>query len=191
MQALALIDYDNFRRRHRKSKHDLEFDTRTLVDDVACAFVKVFPSAKELDIRLYGGWTNPAGLPSRDASWLYELLPDLRGRRHGLIVRPTLATTLIQFPTFVLRGTIRGEGIKMRQKMVDGMISCDVLHMASHGQTYIGVVTDDDDLVPAALIAHCSNADVLVWMRTRSAGSAINDPSLLIENMRFHKFREA
>ena len=191
MQALALIDYDNFRRRHRKSKHDLEFDTRTLVDDVARAFVRVFPLVKELDIRLYGGWTNPDGLPSRDASWLYELLPDLRGRRHGLIVRPALATTLIQFPAFVPRGTIRGEGMKMRQKMVDGMIGCDALHMASYGQTYIGVVTDDDDLLPAALTAHCSNADGLAWMRTRSTGSAINDSGLLIEGMRFYKFREA
>ena len=87
-QGLALVDHDNFRRRDKKSKADLELDTETLVDDVARAFSFVFPKMRELDVRLYGGWTDEAGLPSRDASWLHELLPNLRGRRHGLIVRP-------------------------------------------------------------------------------------------------------
>ena len=190
MQGLALIDLDNFRERDKKSKADLEFDTETLVDDVARTFATVFPAARELDVRLYGGWTDEIGSPSRDASWLYGLLPDLRGRRHGLIVRPTLATTMIQFPEFLLRGTVRVQARRQRQKMIDGMIGCDALYIAAtNGRTYISIVTDDDDLLPATLSAHRANADMLAWMRTRTVGSAINDAGLLNEGLKIRQFR--
>ena len=186
VQGLALIDFDNFRNRDRKSKTDLEFDAQMLVDDVARAYTTVFPTARELDVRLYGGWTDSTGFPSRDASWLHELLSDLRGRRHGLIVRPALATTMIQFPELLLRGTVRGQGQNQRQKMIDGMIGCDGLYMAAHGQTYVGIVTDDDDLLPATLSAHDTNGDMLAWMRARGVGSSVNDSNLLKKGMRIH-----
>ena len=187
MQGLALVDFDNFRGRDRKSKADLEIDTRTIVDNVTRAFTAVYPDTREIDVRLYGGWTDSAGLPSRDASWLHELLPELRGRRHGLIVRPALATTMIRFPELHLRGTVRRRGRNQRQKMIDGMIGCDALHMATHGQTCIGIVTDDDDLLPATLSAHDTNAGMLVWMRTRSIGSAINDSILVGKGVVLHQ----
>lgn len=189
MQGLALIDLDNFRDRNKKSKADLEFDTETLVNDVARAFSTVFPAARELDIRLYGGWTDETGSPSRDASWLYGLLPNLRGRRHGLIVRPTLAKTMLQFPKFLLRGTVRVQTRRQRQKMIDGMIGCDALYIATHGQTYVGIVTDDDDLLPATLSAHRANTDMLTWMRSRAIGAAPNDAGLLNEELKIHQFR--
>ena len=176
--------------RDKKSKADLELDTETLVDDVARAFSFVFPKMRELDVRLYGGWTDEAGLPSRDASWLHELLPNLRGRRHGLIVRPALATTMIRFPDLLLRGTVRGQGRSRRQKMIDGMLGCDAMHMASDGLAYVGIVTDDDDLLPAALFAHGINAGVLVWIGARQLGSAINDRALERQRLRLHDFRD-
>ena len=101
MQGLALVDWYNFRRRDQNTKTDLELITQTLVDRVSDAFATLFPDARELDVRLYGGWTDELGWPSRHASWLHELLPYLRGRRNGLIVRPTLATSMIQFPRFL------------------------------------------------------------------------------------------
>ena len=189
MQGLALIDFDNFRGRDKKSKADLEIDVRILVDNVTRAFTIVFPDARELDVRLYGGWTDSVGLPSRDASWLHELLPDLRGRRHGLIVRPALATTMIQFPDLLLRGTVRHSRRNRRQKMIDGMIGCDALHMAAHGRTRIGIITDDDDLLPATLSAHDTNASALAWMRSRSVGSAINDSILLSRGVSLYQLR--
>ena len=189
MQGLALIDHDNFRPRDRKSRADLEIDARVLVDSVARAFAIAFPDARELDVRLYGGWTDETGGPSRDASWLHELLPNLRGRRYGLIIRPALATTMIRFPGFLLRGTVRGQGRNQRQKMIDGMMGCDAFHVTSCGRTHVGIVTDDDDLLPAALSAHGANAGALVWMRSRGPGSAINDPALLHEGLRIHQFR--
>lgn len=189
MQGLALIDYDNFRKLEKKSRSDLELDARTLVDDVAYAFSELFPRAEELDIRLYGGWTDPSGLPSRDAYWMYELLPALRGRRYGLIVRPSLATTMIQYSEFLLRGTVRGQGRNRRQKMVDGMIGCDALYVATREQICIGIVTDDDDLLPAALSVHGRCANMLVWIRARPLGSAINDAALMNFGLRIHRMR--
>lgn len=189
MQGLALVDYYNFRALDRSSRADMELDTAVLLDDVARGFVAIFPDTRELDVRLYGGWTNEGGLPSRDASRLYEILPNHRGRRHGVIVRPTLATSMILFPEFVLRGTVRGEGRNRRQKMVDGMIGCDAIGLATDGISYVAIVTDDDDLLPAAIFANHTNADVLVWMRAREIGTAMNDDSLLSQGLRFHELR--
>ena len=106
-------------------------------------------------------------------------------RRAPLIVRPALATTMIRFPEFLLRGTVRGRN--PRQKMIDGMMGCDALHVAAQGQVRIGLVTDDDDLLPAALSAHDTNAGVLVWMRTRSIGSAVNDSFLESKGLPLHQ----
>ena len=129
----------------------------TIAEQVSRAFAALFPAADELDLRLYGGWINEQGWPSRHASWLHELLPALRGRRNGLIVRPALATSMIQFPEFHPRGTVRRRlrprtrngAARYEQKMVDGMLACDALYAAAQAQTCVGIVTDDDDRYPA------------------------------------------
>ena len=71
----------------------------------------------------------------------------------------------------------------MRQKMVDGMIGCDAIHMVMDGLTYVSIVTDDDDLVPATLFAQGMNSTVLAWMRARQVGSAMNDRALLDQGL--------
>ena len=193
MNGLALVDWYNFRRRDQNTKSDLELITETLVDRVSYAFADLFPDTHELDVRLYGGWTNELGWPSHHASWLHELLPSLRGRRNGLIVRPALATSMIQFPMFLPRGTVRHRLRNGRQrheqKMVDGMLGCDALYVASFSQTCIGIVSDDDDLLPSALSSHGSSPAAVVWMRTRRRGSATNDGALLNEGLTIHQLR--
>ena len=64
MQGLALVDWYNFRRRDQNSKADLELVTLTIVEQVSCAFAALFPNARELDLRLYGGWITEQGWPS-------------------------------------------------------------------------------------------------------------------------------
>ena len=187
--GLALVDFDNLRQRDRKSKADMELDTRMLLAAVTSTFVSAFPDTRELDIRLYGGWTDTGGWPSRDASWLNAMLPELRGRWNGVIVRPSLATTMIGFPGLLLRGTVRGIGNRQRQKMVDGMMGCDALHIAEQGRTYIGVVTDDDDLVPATVSAYDTVCSRLVWIRGRSVGAAVNDAALLKRGLPIRQLR--
>lgn len=179
MQGLALVDYDNVCGYRNKSKSDFELHTEVLVDTVAQSFRSVFPAVTELDVRLYGGWIDERGLYSPAALSLFEVLPGLRGRRHGLIVRPSLATTLVQFPDLMLQGTVRLQARPRRQKMVDGMIGCDTMFVAAEGLTRVGVVTDDDDLVPSTLSAHAGRATLIVWMRTRPVGDGLNDRNLV------------
>ena len=178
MEGLALIDFDNFRSRRRRTATDIADRAQRVLNAVSRAFLSVFPETTELDARFYGGWIDVGGSLTQDAIRLQNILASCRGRRHGLIVRPTLATTIIQVPDFPLRGTVRGQGNQLYQKMVDTMIGCDAIHVAHHGGINIGIVTTDDDLLPAALSAHTERHGMLVWIRSRPVGSACNDTEL-------------
>ena len=196
MPGLALVDYDNLRGFRRKSLADFELHAAELVDTLIRAFRSGFPDIRELDVRFYGGWTDEFGLPSRDHLWFLRTLPRLRGRRHGLIVRPALATAMLQFPELILRGTVRfaaqqpGRKRQARQKMVDGMLGCDAVFAVAAGFARVGVVTGDDDLVPATLSAHAANSGLTVWMRPRRAGTGPNDRSLIERGLRIRQIEE-
>ena len=177
MQGLALVDYDNLCP-DAKSEPEVEIHTADLLDLLARASQAVFPGLRELDVRLYGGWVDEHGVHSASARWLLPLLPALRGRRQGLIVRPTLAMTMLQFPGVELRGTVRGQGRRRRQKMVDGMLGCDAVSAITLGQSPVGIVSDDDDLLPAALSAHAADRAGAVLMRRRAPGQGLNDRSV-------------
>ena len=195
--GLALVDYDNLRGFRRKSQADFELHTTHLVDTLIRAFRSAFPDIRELDVRFYGGWMDEFGGPSRDHIWLLETLPSLRGRRHGLIVRPALATAMLQFPELILRGTVRHQAPRpgrpqgVRQKMVDGMLGCDAVFAAAAGLARIGVVTDDDDLVPATLSANAANSPLTIWMRPRRVGAGLNDRSLIERGLSIRQFEES
>ena len=190
MQGLALVDYDNMGGHKNKSKADVELHTAGFVDALACAFRATFPDVKELDIRFYGGWIDELGFLSPAALRLLQVLPLLRGRHHGLIVRPSLARTMIQFPEVVLQGTVRLRSRPRRQKMVDGMLGCDAMFVATKEPTQIGLITDDEDIIPAALCAHAANANPVVWMRSRLIGKGLNDQSLAERGLRIHILKE-
>ena len=185
-QGLALVDYDNLRGFRQKSRADLEQHAADLVATLAREFHSLFPELRELDVRFYGGWTDEYGLPSRDAHWFLQTLPTLRGRRGGLIVRPSLATAMIQFPDLLLRGTVRLQSSRPRQKMVDGMLGCDAVFASIAGPTPIGVVTGDDDLLPATLSAHAANPDLTVWMRPQLTRRGLNERGLAEHRLRIH-----
>lgn len=191
-QGLALVDYDNVCRYKNKepSGAEVELHTAELLDRLARAFCRVFPYLKELDVRLYGGWIDERGVSSSLARSLLEVLPLLRGRRYGLIVRPSLATTLVQFPDWTLRGTVRFRFGSRRQKMVDGMLGCDAMFVAAADPGPVGLVTDDEDLLPAALSAHAASTQPMVWMRPRSMGKGLNDWGLSERGLRIHSFEE-
>ena len=71
--------------------------------------------------------------------------------------------------------------------MIDGMMGCDALHVVAHGQIRVGLVTDDDDLLPAALSAHDTNAGMLTWIRGRRVGAAVNDSFLKSKGLPLHR----
>ena len=189
--GLALVDYDNVCEYERESKADVELGTERLVDTLVCSFRAAFPGLMELDVRFYGGWVDESGLPSPMALSLSRILPGLRGRRHGLIVRPSLAMAMVRFPDAILRGTVRLSAKPKRQKMVDGMLGCDAIFVAATDPAPIGIVTDDDDLVPAALSAHAAGMKPIVWMRPRPVGQGLNDRSLSGRGLRIHPMGES
>ena len=158
MQGLALVDYDNVCPGNRTAR-DVEIQTEGLLNLLARASRASFPGLRELDVRLYGGWIDECGIHSQSAQWLLTLLPVLRGRRQGLIVRPTLATTMLQFPNIKLLGTVRLRSKPKRQKMVDAMLGCDAVYAAMCGQLRVGIVSDDEDLLPAALTGPCGSPE--------------------------------
>ena len=103
-----------------------------------------------------------------------------------------LATSMIQFPSFLPRGTVRRRlrnARQVEQKVVDGMLGCDALYVAMRSPTCIGIVTDDDDLLPNALSSHRYSPTAVVWMRGRHVGSAMNDGALINAGMRIHELR--
>ena len=193
LPGLALVDYDNLRGLRRASQSDFELHSREVVDEVICVFRRMFADIRELDVRFYGGWTDESGLPSRDHMRLLHALPSLRGRHQGLIVRPALATAMLQFPGLILRGTVRHEVTKpsaktrTRQKMVDGMLGCDAIFATTAGIAHVAVVTDDDDLVPSVLVANTSDSNLTTWVRRRKTGTGLNDRSLIDRGIRFRQ----
>ena len=185
MQNLALVDYDNLCEWNIHSQAETEYHMPQLVDDLATTFGKVFPDTREIDIRLYGGWIDEGGVMSPTANLLLPILPTLRGRRRGVIVRPSLATALIGFPDMVLNGTVRLRARRRRQKMVDGMLGCDAMYVAAAAPARVALVTDDDDLVPAALSATAVASPAIVWMRPRPFGRGPNDRPLARRGVQF------
>lgn len=123
---------------------------------------------------------------SPDALGLLTVLPELRGRNRGVIVRPSLALTMTQFPDLVLRGTVRLLSGRTRQKMVDGMLGCDAVCAVREGWASVGVVTDDADLIPALLTAHAVNDRLTAWIRRQRFGAGLNDAALSDRGLRIH-----
>ena len=186
MHGIALVDYDNVRDRDRPERSqpvraDHELWATDLVSDIALALRRALPDLVELDLRFYGGWIAENGRWSPSAEWLLPLVASLRGRRHGILVRPVLAATMARFPLVNLRGTIRLQSRKRRQKMVDGMLGFDALHFARNAAPplgMLGIVSDDDDMIPALLTVHDANSAPTVWLRKRAVGSGLNDSAL-------------
>ncbi len=70
--------------------------------------------------------------------------------------------------------------------MVDGMLGCDAVFVASEPFVCIGVVSDDDDVVPATLMAHVQNRSVVLLRRSRRPGTGPNDQVLSRRGLRIH-----
>lgn len=185
MPGLALVDYDNLRPSPRPGTRSIGPGVRDVVDAVVIGFREAFREVQDLDIRLYGGWIDERGHRSPAALGLDAALPSDRGTIHGVTVRSVIATRLLSVPDVVLRGTVRLRARRVRQKMVDGMLGCDTLFAARSGLERVGVVTDDDDLVPALLAARAGASTAgPVWIRRRATGSAPNDDLLMERGVR-------
>lgn len=191
MPGLALVDYDNLSPPPKPGRDTPRPGVGRVVEAVVIGFRRAFRDIRDLDIRLYGGWIDERGSRTRAAVGLNAELPLLRSTIRGVKVRPVIATRILQVPDFVLRGTVRLRARRARQKMVDGMLGCDALFAASSGMKRVGVVTDDEDLVPALLAAQAgSSTPGPVWMRRRATGAAPNDDLLVERGVRIVRISE-
>lgn len=194
MHGIAFVDYDNVRDRggtesRQPLRADHELWATDLVSAVALAFRRTLPNLVELDLRLYGGWVSENARWSPSGEWLLPLVASLRGRRHGILVRPVLAAKMAQFPLVNLRGTMRLKSRQPRQKMVDGMLGFDALHFARNAAPplgMLGIVSDDDDMIPALLTVQDASLAPTIWLRRRAVGSGLNDSALQRHGVSIH-----
>ena len=72
--------------------------------------------------------------------------------------------------------------------MVDTMLGCDAMFLAAGAPIRIGIVTDDEDLLPAALSAHAANPKLTVWIRRRAANTGLNDQLVSNQGLQIYCF---
>ncbi len=178
MQALALIDYDNVvpiedKRPAAEFEHSLY-----QIKDKVLEYLRLHISQiSEVEMRFYGGWRDEQGNLTLKANHLTFYLPAIRGLYNGVRVKPSMAMQLASFPSRELNGTLRVNGKKRGQKMVDTMMTADAFHLADSPYNALLVLSDDDDLLPAAVTVSsrgCFNRAVHV-LRKRASGTGLND----------------
>ena len=178
MRLIALVDYDNVRATPERTPTDAALNLEELVDRIVLLTRANHPDAEEIDLRLYGGWITEAGHYSRNAQWLMGALPIARGRRDGIRLKAHLVTNPVCQPSKLLIGTVRLRTKPVRQKMVDGLMTIDAIHLASHPEVEVLIISDDDDLIPCVLALRISVSSPLFVYRLRTAGSGLNDAML-------------
>ncbi len=187
--AIALVDYDNVRTKDERTPGDVVMNLGEIIPPIVAEAERSLAQPRELVVRVYGGWVNERGHQSRRAQWLLTALAWYRGRRGNAIVKPSLVTALACRSSDVLLGTVRESETGVRQKMVDAMLGLDALHFARDQSLPVLIVSDDDDLVPAALSARSLSTSCRVhWLRRRRPDSALNDSLLGRAGVTFGSF---
>lgn len=181
-RVACLVDYDNVRPLQERTLGDVTLNLEILVDGLVGICRSFVYPIDELLLRLYGGWIDEDGRLTRNAEWILSTLGRHRGRRDGIRVSPRIITSLAHLPGEILVGTVRSRTSPPRQKMVDGIITVDAMYFAEQADWILLVVSDDDDLVPAALVASITTSrsnSFVYWARKRLVGGGLNDPLLI------------
>lgn len=173
-----LIDYDNVRPHRESNRLDACLNLEQLIQDLVATLRIVMPGLRELRIRLYGGWLDERGQFSHLANWITPALEDQRGVRDGVRVLPRMALSPLCQPDARLRGTVRLEPRRRRQKMVDGLIIIDAVTLGMQKVERLCVVSDDDDLVPGVLASRILFGVEASLLRTVNRPLALNDSIL-------------
>jgi hypothetical protein len=175
MQAFALIDYDNVKvARRETSSADVFANIETVVGIVSDLRRGHFSQVGEIIFRIYGGWITESGHYSQLAAWLLAVIGDFRGRRAGVRIRVELATDLVSAPGSQFIGTQRRYSGEIVQKMVDSMMTIDLLHLSAQSDCPLIIYSDDDDFIPSALHAATYYRPPAL-LRSRQSGIGLND----------------
>jgi hypothetical protein len=178
MTVLAFVDYDNVRSIPDRTLADVTLNLEELCDRLSRTVRRALPGTEEIELRLYGGWVSEDGRFSRNAEWLLSAIADVRGRWHGIRLKPSMITRLACWPHANLIGTLRLRSQPVRQKMVDGLLTVDAIHLAQESVAPLLIVSDDDDMVPCAVAVSRLVKGPLVLLRRRRPGDGLNDEIL-------------
>lgn len=176
MQSFAFADYDNVRPIERELEDaDTEANVLAISERIVEICRSTFPGVGEVAIRLYGGWTDKNGSATERAHRLYRVIPGVPRRIRGLRVSIEVPVSPIVLP-HRLKGLQKDGG----QKMVDTLISVDMTYCALQLECPLILLSDDEDMVPAALLSghllsgHRSRRPVCL-SRDRACGLGAND----------------
>jgi hypothetical protein len=181
MQVYVFVDYDNVKLIPKElSDAEAEQNVLAIVDAAASITKSLHNQAGELAIRLYGGWTDIAGMPTERALRLYRVLDRLAKRMQGFRIGLELVVSPILGDEHLV-GLWRDGG----QKMVDTLMTADVTWCALSIDCPLILMSDDDDMTPAAataarIVRGNWSRRPLCLSRMRSCGEGMNDR--LLEN---------
>lgn len=173
------MDFDNVMAvSSNQSAFEIEFGLSEIVS-ATLAYIQSCQSAvNELHIRLYGGWLDESGSFTLRGQHVSQSLSTVRGLRSGVRVMPALTIALAAFPSHRLNGTLRSyPSGRNGQKMVDTMMAIDAVYLADKEYDLMLLLSDDDDLLPAAITASCrrQNDGSVHLLRKRPLGRGLND----------------
>ncbi len=170
---------------------DVELNVATVVNMVVDHVKHTWESVNECRLRFFGGWVLADGRRTQQGHWVAEALRAARGLRNGIRVLPEMAFALCTNPSAELRGTARirreRRSYTLQQKMVDTMITADLLTLPLMLGERIVLYSDDDDVVPG-LIACRPGREVCDLVRKRASETRPNDPHLLALGVTVHTY---
>jgi len=184
--AVALVDFDNLevagiipaKWTRYSSSSDALVLLQLLCEHLAAAAQNQSALTRELRIRLYGGWVDEISLLSRKAELVRSQIRFLPQRFGSLRLYSQLVLVSPYAPRHRLLGTVRLQSKPPRQKMVDGMMTCDAIYFSGLPDHNIILVSDDEDLVPACLAAAFRSDCGVSVCRSTSHRSGLNDRAL-------------
>lgn len=171
MQVFALVDYDNVKPVQREvAEVDVEANLRRIAEHATSIAKANYPSAKDLELRLYGGWTDKRQGRTATCLWLERVLGSVRSRINGVRVTAEVVLSNYESAHFQLVGLYRDGG----QKMVDTLIVSDLITLTSQFNCPVLLLSDDDDMVPGLVAARAAKRNVTL-VRKRAMGEGMND----------------
>lgn len=160
---VALVDYDNVIPLQEKTVIDQQLNLDALMPALVAFVEEKFKTASELHVRLYGGWVSEVGTYSERASWMLSQLHNYKRRFQNIYVRPSLVVSLVDSPHLEVLGTLRGA--RKRQKMVDTLMTTDIVTLSSlERYPHLLIVSSDDDLVPGIIKARQSSPQTGIYI---------------------------
>lgn len=187
VQIEVLVDFDNVAPDIVRTELDADGALAALSADLGPRLKWLFPSLLDATVRLYGAWRWADNTIMRVRSFLASACSAAATSAHGYAMVFELADAW-SAPRVPVSSYMQEAQCRCRyhvlvreQKLVDTMLVCDLIYLATFPALGVVVVTDDHDVVPGfGQAAHIrqsfglpSGSPDLVWLRPSSlAGRA-------------------